>query len=359
MTHAGLTGHLDGPQELAELSLPPLTWKDKIQNTVYTVLGLHGGVFVVTFIYICLFEARYRFGDTVYSLGPAWNNLPVTLNVTSWLNWIPVPGSGGLGSWIINHWDLIQHIYFNKIPAGIVAFTFIGLLLGLGAGKPLGKPKAVDKMFIKLNQWFRIFPNRYQGYRTTSVQYALLPFSMLLAALPGVIAGSVLIYGSTALLHFAAVTPPDPLAFLHINFARAILAGSIWQPIAIGALGQHFFARYVTLKAGEDEQSYFLESRADNAYDAGAILEGYKNGTCTETTAINEISGMRKATPSKIYPPIYRHRLTAMLKARVPVPEHGNEARVVMPAILAFMAVALLLGAYWYTWLPKHGGWLP
>jgi hypothetical protein len=30
-----------------------------------------------------------------------------------------------------------------------------------------------------------------------------------------------------------------------------------------------------------------------------------------------------------------------------------------MPALLAFMTVAVLLGGYWYAWLPKHGGWLP
>lgn len=348
--------------ELAEVKLPPLTLADKIQNTVYSILGVHAGVFIVTFFYIMTVEAKYRFGSMVYSLAPAWNNLPVTLGVTGWLNWIPVPGTGGLGSWIINHWDYIQHVFFNKIPAGIVAFALIGLILGLGAGKPLGKPKAVDKLFIKLNQWFRIFPNRYQGYKTTPVQYFFLPLSMLISALPGVIVGSVLLFGGTALVHFMGWHPPvDAVSGMHLEFARAVLAGSVWQPIAIGALGQHFSARYVTLKAGEDQQQYFLESRTDNFYDSCDLLRDYaRHPVLAEARRVmNLLSRKRSATPSKLYPPIFRHRLKAMVDANVQVPEHGKEARIVMPALLAFMTIAVLLGLYWYSWLPKHGGWLP
>jgi hypothetical protein len=261
----------------------------------------------------------------------------------------------------VNHWDFIQHVYFIKIPAGIVGFAFIGLILGLGAGKPLGEPKMLDKLFITLNRWFRIFPNRYQGHKTTPLQYAFLPLSMLLSALPGVIFGSVLIFGGTALLHFLGWHLPDPLSGLHLQSGRLILAGSVWQPIVIGALGQHFAARYVTLKAGEDQQQYFLEKRADNFYDSRQLLDDYaqNSGLAVARHVMNILSRKRSATPSGLYPPIYRHRLRAMVDADVQVPEHGAEARIVMPALLAFMTVAVLLGGYWYAWLPKHGGWLP
>ena len=349
------------PDELAELSLPPLTWQDKVQNTVYAIAGLHAGVFIVTFFYIAILEARYRFGNTVYSLAASWNNLPVTLHVTSWLNWIPVAHTGGLGSWIVNNWDLIQHIYFNKIPAGVIGFTFIGLLLGLGAGKPLGKPKFVDKVFIHLNRWFRIFPNRYQGHKTTPAQYALLPFSGLFAAIPGVIIGSVVIFGGAALFHSLGVNPfgSGVLNFSGFNSVRFLLAGSLWQPIAIGALGQHFYGRYLTLKSGEDFQQYFLDNRANGAYESGDIMDRKEAGEIDELEAINLLARQPRATPGKVYPPIYRHRLREILRRHIVCVQHKREDRIVIPFLMFVLTTAVLLGGYWYLYLPKHGGWLP
>ncbi len=353
-----------GHNELAELKLPKLTWKDKGQNTVYGIAGLHAGVFIMTFFYIAVLQGTYRFPwdpGTVWSLGPSWDNLPVTLGVTSWLNWIPVPHTGGLGSWIVNNWDPIQHLYFFKIPAFVIGWTFVGLLLGLGAGKPLGKPKGVDKFFIKMNDLFRIFPNRYQGYTTTTVQYAFLPVSGLAASLPGVIVSSVLIFGGTALLHSLGVNPfgSGLLEFSGFNSLRAVLAGSVWPSIVIGAAGQHFFARYVTLKSGEDSQQYFLENRANEAYESGDIMQRKESGQITEQQAINELSRQPRATPGKLYPNIYRYRLAEILRQRIVCVRHGNEARIVVPFILAVLTFATIVGGYWYVYGPKHGMLLP
>jgi hypothetical protein len=368
------TSKPDVTDELATVQYRKLTVLEKVQNTVYSILGLHAGVFIVTFFYILIFAGTYRFGSTDYSLAAAWGNLPVTLHVTSWLNWFPVGHGMGLGTWIVDHWDFIQHTYFHYIPAGIVGFAIIGLILGLGAGKELGPPKLVDRLFIKLNEWTRIFPNRYQGYETTAIQYALIPVTMLLSALPGVILGSALIYGGAAVLHALGLNLPDPLTWhiagLNGHWSRALLAGSVWQPIAIGALGQHFFARYVTLKAGEDQQRYWLEGRLDRAYDACGPVDRYAKVVQTygfgapqtlaaQTEVINAVSALPNTAPARWYAPIYKLRYTAMLKARVKIPEHGEQAKIVMPFIFAILIVAVIMGGIWYVWLPKHGFWLP
>ncbi len=328
-------------QPLPKLAMPRSTLADLGQNVVYSVIGGHAGVWIVSALYVLLFEARYRvFGVTIW-LKHGWDNLPAKI------------GLGG--SWLDQHWDTIRHLYFRNIPEGILGLLFI--LVVLAKAKPVGKPGRLDKLLVRLR-----FPSHHQGQlgrpeRVSAPQVILSPVTVLLASLPGVIVGSLLVFGGPVLLrHFGVHLLPG----LHPpSFARAYLAGGSWQPLAVGALGGWFFGRKSFSKVADDVQLFFIERWLGRAYQADSIIGEFEAGRVTRNQARDQLTRLRATRPGRLYPPTFRHRYQALLDANVAVEEHSRWIAIVMPLVVAVLAILALFGAYIRLWYATHLGWLP
>jgi hypothetical protein len=328
-------------QPVPKLAKPRLTLADIGQNLVYSVIGGHAGVWIVSALYVLVFEAKYRvFGTTIW-LKHGWDNLP---------------GNIGLGgSWIDQHWETIRHLYFRNVPEGILGLLLI--LVILAKDKPVGPPDRLDRLLVKLR-----FPSHHQGMlgrhgRVSALQVILSPVTVLLASLPGVIVGSLLVYGLPTLLHHNGIHllsgwhPP--------SWSQAYLAGGSWQPLVVGALGGWFFGRRSFSKVADDTQLFFIERWLDRAYAADAIIGKFEAGSLTRNEARDELTRLRATRPGRLYPPRFRHRYEAMLSASAAVEEHGAWISILMPLVVFVLTVLALFGAYIRLWYAKHGGWLP
>jgi len=290
---------------------------------------------------VIILEARY--GPVTLKHG--WDYLPQNIHLASWGGW--------LGQWITAHWDTIRHVYGRNVPEGIIGLA--GVLIILAKAKPAGEPKRIDRILVRVG-----FPNHHQGQlgrheRVSALQVAMLLPTMLIASVPGVIAGSVLIYGSTALLHHYGVHLQ-----LHVpGVLVPYLAGATWQPLAIGALGGWFFARKSTSKVADDVQLYFEEIRLARARAIDKALSRYSRGAWTLPAVRERLDGLRRARPARIYPPVFRYRYDALLNAGADPEPHGTAARWAMPLAAGAVVVLGLFGAYIRLWYAKHGGWIP
>jgi hypothetical protein len=323
------------------LVLPKLSAADRLQNLVYSIAGGHAGVWIVSAIYVLIFQARYHvFGKTIW-LKHGWDNLPAN--------------AGMRGSWLDMHWDTIRHLYFRNIPEGILGLLLI--LAVLAKAKPVKQPSRLDKLLVRLG-----FPSHHQGQlgrheRVSPLQVILSPLTVLLASLPGVIIGSLLIYGLPLLLRHYGL---HPLNGLHPpSWADAYLAGHSWQPLAVGALGGWFYGRKAFSKVADDVQLFFIERWLDRAHAADAILGRLKSGSITQAEARDELTELRATRPSRIYPPAFRHRYRALLSAGVTAEEHGRWISILMPLVVLILAVLAVFGGYIRLWYAGHGGWLP
>jgi hypothetical protein len=333
----------------ADVRPPPLLRKltlgEKLQNLVYSVLGGHAGVALVSAVYVLVLQAKY-FG---FSLKYSWDHLPQAWHMTQLhiFGW-------GLGPWLETHWTVARHYYGRNIPEGVVGLSII--LIILAKAKPVtGKPGPVDRALVRLG-----FPSHYQWLmgrheRASGLQIVLLPVTMLIAALPGVIVSSVIILGGTALLHRYGY---------HLNVAAprwtvAYTAGSVWQPLVIGACGGWLFARKSVSKVADDVQLHFLEIRLKVAYAADKILQAFRDGGMTLAAARDALTPMKRTQPVKAYPPVYRIRYQALLDAEVRPEQHGRGTTVLMAAVLVVLPVLTAYGLYVRYWGAKHGLWVP
>jgi len=329
-------------QPLPKLAMPRSTPADLGQNLLYSVIGGHAGVWIVSALYFLLFEAKYRvFGHTIW-LKHGWDHLPQNM------------GLGG--SWLDQHWETIRHLYFRNIPEGILGLLLI--LVVLAKAKPVGKPGRLDKLLVRLR-----FPSHHQGQlgrheRVSAPQIILSPVTVLLASLPGVIVGSLLVYGLPVLLRHAGV---NLLPGLHPpSFARAYLAGGSWQPLAVGALGGWFFGRKSFSKVADDVQLFFIERWLGRAYEADAVIGEFEAGRVTRTEARDQLTRLRATRPGRLYPPTFRHRYRALLDANAAVEEHGAWISILMPLVVAVLVILALFGAYIRLWYATHtNSWVP
>ena len=345
------------------LVLPKQTPLAKVQTVVYSVLGLHIGVFVMYALYVVFFLGRYQLGGYDFSLEKNWTNLPAVWHLPSGLSWIPLGGPGGLGQWIASNWDFIQHSYLLKIPVGIVGFVFIGLLLGKVSKRPLGDPSKMDKFLVRLG-----FANRHQGQlgkheETSFRQYLFLLPAMLVASLPGIIGGSLLIFGGAALLHsqFHTGWLAHPSVW-HPALLNAYLAGTTWQPIAVGFAGARFFGRKSVTKPALDLNRYFLSCRLWVVQEWVVIINQLANGEITPEAAMDKQTKLPGTHPSRLHAPAYRGMYEALeskvFNGLMKVPDRGSWSKYVIRAVVALLTFLAIYGAYMYLWFPKHGGWL-
>jgi hypothetical protein len=326
--------------------LRKLTLGEKLQNLLYSVLGAHAGVALVSAVYVLVLQAKY-FG---FSLKYSWDHLPQAWHMTHLkvLGW-------SLGPWLEAHWTVARHYFGRNIPEGVVGLSII--LIILAKAKPVtGQPSWLDRLFVRLG-----FPSHYQGMmgrheRASGLQIVLLPVTMLIAALPGVIVSSVVIFGGTALLHrygyhLKVAAPP--------RWTVAYTAGSVWQPLVIGAFGGWFFARKSVSKVADDVQLHFLEIRLAVAYAADEILQAFRDGGMTLAAARDALTRMKRTEPVKAYPPVYRIRYQALLAAEVRPEAHGRGTTILMAAVLVILPVLTIYGLYVRYWGAKHGLWVP
>jgi hypothetical protein len=328
--------------QVPNVVLPRLSAADRLQNLLYSIAGGHAGVWIVSAIYVLIFEAKYRvFGVTIW-LKHGWDHLPANIGLS--------------GSWLDQHWDTIRHLYFRNIPEGILGLLLI--LTILARGKPVGKPGRLDVLLVRLR-----FPSHHQGQlgrheRVSALQVILSPVTVLLASLPGVIVGSLLIYGLPPLLHHFGV---HPLAgFYPPSWADAYLSGHSWQPLAVGALGGWFYGRKAFSKVADDVQLFFIERWLTRAHAADAILRRLATGAISQTEARDELTELRATRPSRIYPPAFRNRYRALLAADVAPEAHSRWISFLMPLVVLILALLTIFGAYIRLWYAGHPtGWLP
>jgi hypothetical protein len=324
------------------LVVPRLSAADRLQNLVYSVVGGHAGVWIVSAVYFLVFEAKYRvFGTTIW-LKHGWDNLPANIGLS--------------GSWLDQHWDTIRHLYFRNVPEGILGLLLI--LAVLARAKPVGEPGRLDALLVRLH-----FPSHHQGQlgrpeRVTPLQVILSPITVLLASLPGVIVGSLLIYGVPPLLRHLGL---QPLAGFHPPaWTDAYLAGHSWQPLAIGALGGWFYGRKAFSKVADDVQLFFVERWLNRAYAADAILGKLTSGAISQEEARDELTQLRATRPSRIYPPAFRRRYRVLLTAGVTAEKHGRWVSFLMPLVVLILTVLAVFGAYIRLWYAGHPtGWVP
>jgi hypothetical protein len=326
---------------IPSLALPKLSAADRLQNLLYSIAGGHAGVWIVSAIYVLIFEAKYRlFGVTIW-LKHGWDNLPAN--------------AGLRGSWLDQHWDTIRHLYFRNVPEGILGLLLI--LAVLAKAKPVGPPGRLDKLLVRLG-----FPSHHQGQlgrheRVSALQVIFSPVTVLLASLPGVIVGSLLIFGLPPLMRHYGV---HVLSSFHPpSWTDAYLAGNSWQPLAVGALGGWFYGRKSFSKVADDVQLFFIERWLNRAHAADAILARLGAGTITQTEARDELTDLRATKPGRLYPPGFRHRYRALLNAGVTAEEHGRWISILMPLVVFVLTVLAIFGAYIRLWYAKHLGWLP
>lgn len=328
--------------EVPNLVLRRLSATDRLQNLLYSIAGAHAGVWIVSAIYVLIFEARYRvFGVTIW-LKHGWDHLPAQI------------GLGG--SWLDQHWDTVRHVYFRNVPEGILGLLLI--LTILARGKPVGQPGRLDALLVRLR-----FPSHHQGQlgrheRVSALQVILSPVTVLLASLPGVIVGSLLVFGLPPLLHHYGVHPLG--SFRPPTWADAYLAGHSWQPLAVGALGGWFYGRKAFGKVADDVQLFFIERWLNRAQAADAILGRLASGTISQTEARDELTQLRATRPGRIYPPTFRNRYRAMLAAGVTAQAHSRWTSFLMPLVVLMLAVLAIFGGYIRLWYAGHPtGWLP
>lgn len=338
------------------LELPRQSLADKVQTVVYSVLGLHIGVFVMYAIYVIFFLATYQLFGYDISLEKDWTNLPAVWHLTSALPW-------GVGQWFAANWDFIQHKYLLDIPVGIVGFVFIGLLLGKVSKKPLGPPSKMDKFLVRFG-----FANRHQGQlgkheETSFRQYLFLLPAMLAASLPGIIVATLVIFGGAAAMHAAFHTgwlahPSVP----HPAFLNAYLAGTTWQPIAVGFAGARFFGRKAVTKPALDLNRYFLSCRLWVVQEWVVIINSLAAGEITPEQAMDKQTRLPGTHPSRLHAPAYRGMYEALeskvFNGLMQVPDRGSWSKYVIRSVVGLLTFLAIYGAYMYLWFPKHGGWL-
>jgi hypothetical protein len=338
------TEAINVPQSGAEQLARKVPFWDWLQSLVYSLVVGQWAVGFWSGVYVLIFQAHW-FGK---SLKYSWDHLNLLWHFRA----IP-----GIGNWLYAHYDIARHIFLRDAPEAILAYAAVAMIITVLASREKEKTPWLDRQFVKMH-----IPSIYQGrfdYRhgpkkgqrrradTSPAQFAFLLPSMLLTAIPGEAIISAVIFGGMALAtrqgyHSAWLTPASP-----------------WVPVAIGIAGGRFAGHRPAVKAGADINQYFAGKRLAISYAANTILEDFAAGKITQDKARNELTGMRRADPSLLYPWSYRQLYARLLAAHARVRDYSRWSKWV---IGLGMVIALVIGL-WGVYLRKYGiahhFWLP
>lgn len=306
----------------------------QIQKLVYSAVCGQWAVGFWSGLYVLVFQAHY-FGK---SFKYTWDHLAQLWHVRA------IPGAG---PWMYLNSDLFRHLYLRDAPESILAYAVVAMIVPVLASKKKAKPPLIHRIMVRLGM-----PSPYQGDLgrhpdTSGLQYLFLMPSMLLAAIPGEIIMSVLVFGGMAAAHRAGyhspwLTPTSP-----------------WVSVAIGIGGGRLAGHAPAVKAGQDIQRFYASKRVALVYAADKILSQFKTGQISQDKARHELTSMRRSDPSILYPASYRMLYDRMVEDRVPVREYGRVSTIVtVSAVIVFVVVGGW-GIYLRKWGITHGFWMP
>jgi hypothetical protein len=305
--------------------LPRLPLFSQVKDTTYFAGLTQVAVGVAYTAYIAITQATY-FG---FSLKGSWDNLDKLLHFAA-IPWI--------GSWLVRWFDYGRHLYGRNEPETIITYALVVIFL-VKVKKLKDEIPAADRFMIALHM-----PSPYQGrvrHRwgrhagelrrtdTSLLQYVFLLPSMLLMQLPGLVGMSVVVFGGIAAAHRAG---------FHAGWLSPY---AWWVPIVIGVGAGAFFGHRPANKAGYDIQKSYLKRRLAVAYAAEELLDRFHDGELSRDEARDQLTGMRDAKPSQLYPDAYRFRYDWMLRDRATAePAHWWERprAVLMLTVFAVMA---------------------
>lgn len=318
---------------LVEEILPRIPFFGRLKDAAYGVGATQVAVGIVSALYVLITQATY-FGK---SFKYTWDHLDILWHFHA----IPY-----IGGWMVDYWKDFQHIFLRDAPESVLGYALVVMVLV--KVKPLkDKVPVMDRVLTKLRM-----PSPYQGRlgrheATSARQFLLLPVSMLLAAIPGEIIASAVIFPGMALAHKYGYHSPwlEPT--------------SPWVPIAIGIAGGNLAGHKPAVKAGQDVQRFFLRQRLAVAYRAEQLLTSFADGDLELAEARDKLTSMRGTEPGVLYPESYRWRYRSMLSKRLPAVMKGKGETF---AIVAFVLVSTVLagyGLYVRKWGVSHGFWMP
>jgi len=328
-----LAGPGAATSRLAEEILPRIPFFGRLKDTGYAVGGTQVAVGIVSALYVLITQAPY-FGR---SFKYTWDHLDLIWH----FHGIPY-----IGGWMVDYWKVFQHIFLRDAPESVLAYALVVMIFV--KVKPLkDKIPFMDKVLVKARM-----PSPYQGRlgrheQTSALQFLLLPVSMLLAAIPGEIIASAVIFPGIALAHKYGYHSPwlEPT--------------SPWVPIAVGIAGGNLAGHKPAVKAGQDVQRFFLRRRLAVAYTAEQWLTQFADGDMSMDEARDKLTSMRGTEPGVLYPESYRWRYRSMLDKRLPA---ARKSKGETFAIVAFVLVSTVLagyGLYVRKWGVTHGFWMP
>ena len=338
----------------AEALAAKLPFWDQAQSLAYSAVIGQWAIGFWSGLYVLVTQAHW-FGK---SLKYSWDHLNVLWHFQV------VPGIGG---WMYSNYKIFEHIFLRDAPEAVLAYAVVAtiitwlaikkyqvspvrkVLIRLGLARPQErKIPLVHKVAVRLGipSVYQEDLGRHPG--TSLLQYVFLVPSMLLASLTGEIPVAAVIFGAMAIAHRNGYHSPwlEPT--------------SPWVPVVIGLAGGRVFGHMPAVKAGYDLQvKYGIGKRLAVSYAADTILDQVSAGTIDRTRARNELTGMRRADPSLLYPASYRRLYKQLLAKHVPVKKYRLPSAVTFAAAVVLFLVIGGWGVYLRKWGIGHGFWMP
>lgn len=340
-------------QSAAEVLAGKIPFWDRVQSLGYSYIAGQWAVGFWSGLYVLITQAHY-FGR---SFKETWDNLAVIWHMGA-IPWV--------GHFIVENADLARHIFFRDAPEAVLAYAVVAmiitwlamkkyqpslvrrLLMKLHlAGEPERKIPLIQKAIVKLGM-----PSIYQEDMgrhpdTSTAQYIFLIPSMLLAALPGETIMAAIIFGGIAFAHH------------HGYYSPWLEPTSPWVSPLIGIAGGKAFGHVPAVKAGYDAQRFYLGKRLAVNYRADQILDNFLADPTTHVKARNELTAMRRADPSILYPASYRHLYDRLLARHAAVRRYGKLSTLTFAlGILVFVVIGAW-GVYLRKYGIGHGFWMP
>lgn len=323
------------PRSAAEAIAVRIPAWGKLQALGYSAAFGQWAVGFWSGVYVLVFQARW-FGK---SLKYIWDHLNAIWHFAA------VPG---IGHWLYSSWDVGRHVFFRDAPEAVLAYAAVAMIIPfLATRKHKDTVPLLDRIMVKLGM-----PSAYQGDMgrhpdTSGLQYLFLLPSMLACSLLGEIPAGALIFGAMAFAHSRGYHSPwlEP--------------SSPWVPVVIGIAGGKFAGHKPAVKAGNDINRFYLGKRLALAYAADAILTRFRAGTLSQDEARDQLTGMRRADPSILYPAAYTALYEQMLAARTPVRHYGRASTIITVGAVTLFIVIGGWGVYLRKYGITHGFWLP
>jgi hypothetical protein len=324
------------PRSTAEAALVKIPFWGQIQATLYSLAFGQWAVGFWSGVYVLVFQARW-FGKSFKYI---WDHL----NQLWHFNAVPF-----IGHWLYTSYDVGRHIFLRDAPEAVLAYAAVAMIIPfLATKKRKGKVPLLDKIMVRLGM-----PSAYQGGMgrhadTSGLQYLFLIPSMIAASLPGEIVMGAVIFGGMAIAH------------AHGYHSPWLEPTSPWVPVVIGIAGGKFAGHKPAVKAGYDVNQFFIGKRLSLTYAADKILAAFHADEITQDQARNQLTRMRRADPSLLYPAAYRALYEKLLALRVPVRKYTWLSTAVTITVVTVFIIVGGWGVYLRKWgIPHHDFWLP